>query len=283
MRGELGWERQIARRDEMRLRYWARLVRMGDDRIARQVYQASRTRLEREEKEGKETLTDTWCVYTRQVMYDLHLHEEWRSENIPDEDDWNELIREKIHEREEEEWRRACLAKPKLRTYCLLKKSLRTEPYLLTHHRGGVPELAKLRGGTNRLRIEQGRYVQENLEDRVCMCCESKEVEDESHFMLRCTLYRNLREKLWEKYEEITGEKKTDRSNEDEELNALIGDYHQPREDEDRLSTKSQDYQALIKQVIKYITNAMNRRRGHLEEKAGVKSVRAGAVIQVIS
>ena len=33
VRGELGWERHKARRDEMRLRYWAKLVRMEDDRV----------------------------------------------------------------------------------------------------------------------------------------------------------------------------------------------------------------------------------------------------------
>src|SRR5438132_13838744 len=32
VRGELGWERQRARGDEMRLRYWAKSVRRDDDR-----------------------------------------------------------------------------------------------------------------------------------------------------------------------------------------------------------------------------------------------------------
>ena len=31
VRGGLGWERHVARRDEMRLRYWAKLVRMSDE------------------------------------------------------------------------------------------------------------------------------------------------------------------------------------------------------------------------------------------------------------
>ena len=52
VRGELGWERHKARRDEMRLRYWAKLVRMEDDRIAKIIYKTSRRRLEQEEKEG---------------------------------------------------------------------------------------------------------------------------------------------------------------------------------------------------------------------------------------
>ena len=268
VRGELGWERQIARRDEMRLRYWARLIRMDDNRIAKQVYRGSRMRLEREEREGKsENITDTWCIYTRKLMCELNLHSSWNREFVPCEDEWNEIVRERIHEREQEEWRRSCLSKAKLRTYCILKQRLRTEPYLQTHFRGGIPELAKLRGGTNRLRIEQGRYRKEELEQRVCECCESKEIEDEKHFVLRCRLYNDLREDMWKKYEEITGEKKEDCNNdEDKMLNVLIGDKHQPDEkDKDKHSWRSETYQSLVKQVMKYITLSMNRRRRHLE------------------
>ena len=43
VRGELGWERQKARRDEMRLRYWAKIVRMDDDRMVKRIYRVSRT------------------------------------------------------------------------------------------------------------------------------------------------------------------------------------------------------------------------------------------------
>ena len=73
----------------------------------------------------------------------------------------NESMTEQI------KWRTHCLLKPKLRTYAILKKELRTEPYLEVYHLGGIPELAKLRGGTNRLRIEQGRYKKEKIEEYV--------------------------------------------------------------------------------------------------------------------
>ena len=68
VRGELGWERHIARRDEMRLRYWAKLVRMGDERIAKSIYKTSRRRLEQEE-EAMLPLTKTWCKYTRDLSF----------------------------------------------------------------------------------------------------------------------------------------------------------------------------------------------------------------------
>ena len=87
----------------------------------------------------------------------LHLAAVWQTEAVGTEEDWNKLVRERIHEREQIKWRTQCLLRPKLRTYCKIKKDLKFEPYLQIHHRGGIPELAKIRGGSNRLRIEQMR------------------------------------------------------------------------------------------------------------------------------
>ena len=70
--------------------------------------------------------TKTWCSYTRTLMKKLNLEKEWNTEEFDDEEEWNELVRERIHEREEKKWRKNCLLKPKLRTYVKIKKTLRT-------------------------------------------------------------------------------------------------------------------------------------------------------------
>ena len=263
VRGELGWERQRARRDEMRLRYWAKIVRMDDDRIVKMIYRASKNRLEREE-EFNAAITPTWCQYTRRLMKKLDLETEWNTEQVEGgEADWNKLIRERIHEREQRKWLQKCLKKPKLRTYVWLKRRLRMEPYLSVHHRSGLPELTKLRGGTNRLRIEQGRYRKEAVEERVCEVCDSKQTEDEKHFMLECKVYDDLREKMWREVEDITQTARSTYVSDEERLNALIGDRYQPEEKDDKKdSPVLLRYQAMMKVVMKFVTEAMNRRRG---------------------
>lgn len=261
VRGELGWERQKARHDEMRLRYWGRIVSMRENRIVKTIYRASKERLEREEEHGRE-ITHTWCSYTKKLMHSLNLTEEWRTESIPPEEEWNKLVREKIHEREQIKWRTTCLLKPKLRTYSTLKKQLRTEPFLKVYDRVGIPELVKIRGGTNRLRIEQGRYKKEERSQRICEYCIDQQVEDEEHFMLKCTAYKSLREKMWKQFEEVTGVKKASLASEAEQLNALIGDKFQPSEDDEKDSTAWKNYKDLAAIVMEYIKQAMNRRRG---------------------
>jgi hypothetical protein len=106
-------------------------------------------------------------------------------------------VKVRIQTREEKLWRESVLTKSKLRTYAVLKTQLKMEDYLQVKDRCGVPELTKLRGGTNRLRIEKGRYQGLPAEERVCEFCNKGEVEDERHFVLSCPLYSTVRAELW--------------------------------------------------------------------------------------
>ena len=43
------------------------------------------------------------------------------------------------------------------------------------------------------LKIETGRFLGLNVEDRLCQVCDQNAVENKIHFLLLCTLYDNLR------------------------------------------------------------------------------------------
>ena len=107
------------------------------------------------------------------------------------------------------------------------------------------------------------------------MFCESKEVEDEEHFMLDCHAYAQEREEMWTEYETVMH---TSRENlgREAQLATLIGDTHQPEEEEDKDSQRTKKYINLTKTVMKYITTAM-RKRKRKEQEASVKSTRVDA------
>jgi hypothetical protein len=90
--------------------------------------------------------------------------------------------------------------KPKLRTYKTFKASLVLESYLLSEkdRRGGYLFTA-IRTGTNKLRIESGRWKRpvEPVEERKCMVCRGGVIEDEKHFMLSCRGYDQFRASLF--------------------------------------------------------------------------------------
>ena len=61
--------------------------------------------------------------------------------------------------------------------------------------------LIKLKLGNHNLRIETGRYtIPKTLEQhRICIYCDNNEIEHESHFILKCTLYGKERNDLFQK------------------------------------------------------------------------------------
>ena len=114
-------------------------------------------------------------------------------------------------------------AKPKLCTYITLKHKLQFEHYLTHHDTEARAVMTRLRGGTNELRIETGRYRNTNRDRRLekherrCVLCMSGDVEDEKHFVLDCVVYEDLRRKMFEvvkrvllKNEEIEDEVNSD-------------------------------------------------------------------------
>ena len=87
--------------------------------------------------------------------------------------------------------------KNKLRTYRLFKIKYVSEFYVFTiMPKGHRSALAPFRCATAPLRIETGRYENLSVEERKCLYCKDV-VEDESHVLLDCPLYNDIRCKLF--------------------------------------------------------------------------------------
>ena len=66
-----------------------------------------------------------------------------------------------------------------------------------------VKRLVRLRGGVERLEVVRGRRFQVRREDRRCLVCEGKEVEDEEHFIDRCAALTTERNEMWGKIGDV--------------------------------------------------------------------------------
>ena len=89
----------------------------------------------------------------------------------------------------------------KLRTYRLLKKVYETECYVKKLPFQERKSLALLRCGVAPIRLETGRYENGKYipeEERICQVCQA-EIENEIHVLLKCSLYEDLRMKLFDK------------------------------------------------------------------------------------
>jgi hypothetical protein len=162
-------------------------------------------------------------------------------------------------------WKDRMLSKPKLRTYRQLKQHLTCEQYLTFHDRRAREIMTTLRGGTNELRIERGRYPITNrdkrleVHERVCLMCMSGEVEDEKHFLLDCVIYEDLRGKMWEAV-------KSNALTQGEDLGALRKDEQGRRRLmaatlAESVTGRSNGVQVMAASMT-FVKRAMSRRRG---------------------
>ena len=90
-------------------------------------------------------------------MKDLHLEHVWESEKSERGRNFNKLVK-KLVKKKEEEWQARITKKSKLRLYRKLKNRLVLEDYVVDLDREKRRQLTMLRGGTNKLRIETGRW-----------------------------------------------------------------------------------------------------------------------------
>ena len=85
--------------DLLRLKYYGKIVRMGEDRLVKQVYVESRKRLE-EEKQSK------WCADTKAVLHNIGMGEAWTKQQWTTEEhkQWNSLVWKAVNQKEEQQW-----------------------------------------------------------------------------------------------------------------------------------------------------------------------------------
>ena len=83
----------------------------------------------------------------------------------------------------------------KLRTYCLIKSEYRMEAYLTSTAKAiDRKMLAKMRCSNHQLLIEVGRHHRMDVDTRKCSLC--NRTEDEIHFVTKCQLYTETRNKF---------------------------------------------------------------------------------------
>ena len=86
---------------------------------------------------------------------------------------------------------------PKLRCYCTFKEEFGLENYVYMFNKTLSTNFSRLRVSAHSLLIEKGRHLNIPRDKRLCKLCESNEIEDELHFMLKCSYYDKIRVTLF--------------------------------------------------------------------------------------
>ncbi len=94
-----------------------------------------------------------------------------------------------LYELQCKQWLDEITRKPQLCAHITFKNSYELEPYALSFiNRKHRSCLSQYHCGILPLSIETGRWGSISLENRICKMCDSLVVEDEYHFIFRCSL-----------------------------------------------------------------------------------------------
>ena len=184
MQGDMGWVNHRLSRFIPMVRMWNRLLLMNNDRITKKIFM-----WDFKQKKG-------WCSEISKILHQVGLGQNFKDKQFCD----LRLIDTKIKEIMGDQWKNEVDQKPKLRTYKLYKNEFKPSNSVFINNRSKRSLLSRFRLGILALRIETGRWYQSiDADQRYCNICNNGEVEDEQHFLMRCAVYNDLRQALFDK------------------------------------------------------------------------------------
>ncbi len=183
LEGDTGWKKCQNRRLILMCKLWNRIVCMEESRLTRKIF----------DHEYK-LCSNNWCEEIKLLLTKYGQQYAFNHKTKCDID----RIENGLENLYKEEWKNSILLKPKLRTYILFKDNYDTEDYV----KYCLPRLqrsllAQIRCGVLPLHIEIGRFRGLKPEERLCILCIMRKIEDEFHFVCECTAYLNMREELY--------------------------------------------------------------------------------------
>ena len=178
----MGWMSTENRQYLSMLRFWNRLLKLPDNRLTKRIFI--------DDFYLAQFGHENWCSNVFKILEKLNLEHLFYERKMVDITE----IKDQLVNKQNYMWKQAVPKKPKLRTYCLFKETMGIENYVKYNLSSSERSaMAQFRFGILPLNIETGRFRNQALEERLCTLCEFNEIEDESHFLFKCSLYDELR------------------------------------------------------------------------------------------
>ena len=116
--------------------------------------------------------------------------------------DFPNIFKQRVVDNFIQQWHVAVENSPVLISYNYFKNNFEYESYLDILPYSLRCTLSRLRLSSHSLRIQTGRYAQNRLarNERICLYCDSGDIEDEFHFICICRRFENLRKQCLKKY-----------------------------------------------------------------------------------
>jgi len=173
------------------IKYWLKILQLPDHRYVKACYK-DQVRLDENKKVN-------WVTHIREMLQRYGFGEIWTAQGVANVPIFISTLRQRIQSSYYREWNNEIRNMSKMSIYNTFKTVFTAERYI---HALNVMKFrraySRFRCSNHQLEIELGRRNNVFMEDRICKWCEVKDIiviEDEYHFLLRCELYDELRQK----------------------------------------------------------------------------------------
>ena len=179
----MGWVSSKTRRGVEMGRLWNRLVNMEEGRVTKKVFLWDKGLCKR-----------NWSNEVKQMLIENDMEDAFVANSHIN----LKTLNDSMHQHDCTEWSTDVVKFDKLRTYITFKTELCKEEYVnIVTNRQHRSALAQFRSGVLPLKIETGRFQNIPLEYRLCVLCNQDVIESESHFLLYCSKYSELRQSFY--------------------------------------------------------------------------------------
>jgi len=177
------------------IKYWLKILHMGENKYVKIIY-----KLMLSDIQATNTIVN-WASLLRNVLSSLGFNEAWLSQGVGNESIFVNLVNQRLTDQIVQNWQSRLENSSRALLYSQIA-TFRFQPYLETFNcTKFCNAITRLRVSSHRLAIETGRWQRPAsipITERKCRTCGI--LEDEYHFVLECTLYKELREKFIPKY-----------------------------------------------------------------------------------
>ena len=189
-RGELGRRRAHCERYLRIVKYWLRLI-SSSSQLPLFLQKAYKLQ-QKMDDEGRVV----WLSDVRTLICSLGFSYEWSNQQVENQTAFIREFKSRLFSLEKIQFTNSILTSPRLQFYGHIKLELNISKYWESE----LPfcmraQFCRLLCSGHNLAIELGRRLDIPRSERTCMLCGSNDVEDEVHFILKCSSLQNLREK----------------------------------------------------------------------------------------
>jgi hypothetical protein len=169
------------------VKYWLRILRMSNSRLPRKSYNMLLYLHEQNKK--------TWVSSVCFLLYKFGFDDAWQNQGVGNEKMFIGLFKERLILHFGMEWRQKIEFSDRYKLFSSIKQRFGMSTYLIeVKHIQARNLLIKVRLGVSELRSHKYRFKSNATEEELlCPVC-LNEIETEIHFILKCPMYKEIRE-----------------------------------------------------------------------------------------